>query len=290
MKNTVEELRTIVASLDMRTRTGADAPELEERKSLEAEFHDRKHRELEAAQQHQAMDTFEAVYTNRKYYRAVNAAYEYTANWIQKELKGKVYLDYCCGIGESSIKAAKAGASLVIGIDISEYSLRRAEENAREAGVADRCVFFRGDAENTGLPDGCIDRIVCNGVLHHLDVSQAFPELERILAPGGKIFAIEALDYNPAIKMYRMRTPDIRTEWEKAHILSMKDIKLARKYFDVPRPKYWHILGIIGPHMPSVFQPVLNGIDRVLEKIPGIQLLAWIFTFELRKNKTLPGG
>lgn len=288
MKHTIEELRAIVASLDLRTKTGSEAVELEERKLLEAEFHDRKHKELATAQKEQAMDTFEAVYNNRKYYKAVNAAYQHAEDWMHKELKDKIYLDYCCGIGGNAIKAAQAGAKLVIGIDISDYSLRRAEERAQEAGVADRCIFLKGDAENTGLPDGCIDRIICSGVLHHLDVTQAFPELERILAPSGKILAIEALDYNPAIKMYRLRTPNIRTEWEKAHILSLKDLRLARKYFNVPRPKFWHILGILGPHVPSVFQPVLNGVDRVLEKIPGVQLLAWIFTFELHKNRSSP--
>lgn len=282
-----DELKTIIKNLDMRNQLNPNG-DLEERKRLEAEFHDKKHMELATAQQDKAMDTFEAVYTNRKYYRAVSACFQHTENWMHTELKDKVYLDYCCGIGGNAIKAAQAGAKLVIGIDISDYSLRRAEERAQEAGVADRCIFFKGDAENTGLPDASIDRIICSGVLHHLDVTHAFPELERILAPGGKILAIEALDYNPAIKMYRMRTPQIRTEWEKAHILSMKDVRLARQYFNVPRPKFWHILGIIGPHVPAILQPVLNGVDRVLEKIPGIQLMAWMFTFELRKNKSLP--
>ena len=62
--------------------------------------------------------------------------------------------------------------------------------------------------------------------------------------------------------MYRKLTPQIRTEWEKAHILSMKEVRLARQYFHA-QPKFWHILGILGPHLPKVFQPVLNGLDRV---------------------------
>ncbi len=36
-------------------------------------------------------------------------------------------------------------------------------------------------------------------------------------ALGERILCIEALDYNPTIKLYRMCTPDMRTKWEKAH-------------------------------------------------------------------------
>lgn len=289
MSLSISELRKLAESLDGRKSNGF-LTDMEDRKQKEAEFHDKKHEELKQAQNDGAMDTYEAIYSNRKYYRAVEACNKYKVNWVETELPGQVYLDYCCGIGGTAIEAAKAGAALVIGIDISGYSLDRAEERAREAGVADKCVFIQGDAENTGLPDNCIDRVVCSGVLHHLDVTHAFPELARVMKPGAKALAIEALDYNPAIKLYRMITPDIRTEWEKAHILSLKDVRLARKYFNVDDVRYWHITGIAGPHLPGFMQPVLNGIDRVLEKIPGIQLMAWMFTFVMIKPNPKTNG
>lgn len=53
-----------------------------------------------------------------------------------------------------------------------------------------------------------------------------FDVLRRILKPNGVILAVEALDYNPMIKLYRIMTPEMRTEWEKAHILSYKDENL----------------------------------------------------------------
>ncbi len=53
------------------------------------------------------------------------------------------------------------------------------------------------------LDDNYIDAIICSGMLHHLDLSYAFLELRRILRAEGKILAaIEALNYNPAIKLY----------------------------------------------------------------------------------------
>lgn len=121
-------------------------------------------------------------------------------------------------------------------------------------------------------------------MLHRLDLTQAFPELQRILAPGGVILGVEALDYNPIIKLYRQLTPDMRTEWEKAHILSLKDIRFARRYFDLGEIRYWHIASIAGGKFPTLL-PFLDRLDVILTRIPGVRLMAWIFTFELKSKK-----
>ena len=117
-------------------------------------------------------------------------------------------------------------------------------------------------------------------MLHHLDLSYAFPELRRILAPGGKILAIEALDYNPLIKLYRHLTPDMRTEWEKSHILSLNDVKFASRFFEIGDIKYWHITSYAGAYFSRLL-PLFEAMDSVLVKTPGLRLMAWIFTFEL---------
>src|SRR5690606_8310294 len=99
-----------------------------------------------------------------------------------------------------------------------------------------------------------------------------------------KILAVEALDYNPAIKLYRALTPAMRTEWEAAHILSLKDLRFAERFFDLGEIRYWHITSIAGPHLRPLF-PVFTALDRLLTRIPLVRLLAWIFTFELKSNK-----
>ena len=124
---------------------------------------------------------------------------------------------------------------------MSAESVENAEKDALKAGVSEKTIFIQSDAENTGLPSESFDIILCSGMLHHLDLNNAFPELERLLAPGGTIFCVEALDYNPIIKLYRNLTPGMRTEWEKAHILSMKDVKFAQKFFNLGKINYFHI-------------------------------------------------
>jgi SAM-dependent methyltransferase len=143
----------------------------------------------------------------------------------------------------------------------------------------------QADAENTKLPDNSVDVVICSGMLHHLDLSYAFPELRRILAPGGKILAVEALDYNPAIKLYRLLTPAMRTEWETAHILSLKDVRFARRFFNVGELRYWHVTGILAPHVSFIPARVFDVVDAAIERIPGAQLLAWMFTFVMEKNR-----
>lgn len=221
--------------------------------------------------------------TKGKFYTTVNKSIEYTENWIAKNTKGKVFLDYACGEGGNSIRAAKAGAKLSIGIDISNRAIQKAKEEAGKLGLKN-IFFFQGDAENTHLPDNCMDTIICSSVLHHMDLSYVFPELRRILAPNGKILAIEALDYNFLIKLYRMLTPATRTEWEKHHIVSLKDITFAKRFFNIGEIRYWHITSYGGAFIPSML-PFFNMLDSVLTKIPLLRLMAWILTFELLSKK-----
>ena len=193
-------------------------------------------------------------------------------------------MDYACGNGLKAIIAAKFGAKFVVGLDISRVSVENAKREAKKEGVAEVCRFVQSDAEHTMLPDGSIDTVICSGMLHHLDLSYAFPELRRILSPGGKILAIEALGYNPAIKLYRYFTPAMRTDWEKAHILTLNDIKFAKRFFSVGEIRYWHILSILGPHMTFAL-PALDWMDSLLTRIPIVKRMAWIITFELIKNE-----
>jgi ubiquinone/menaquinone biosynthesis C-methylase UbiE len=254
---------------------------LEERKLKELEFHDSRRKDKNL----QEVDSYEKYYGNKKYYTTVNSSRKYMLEWIEKNAPGKVFLDYACGNGEKAIYAAQCGAKLSIGIDISSVSIDNARKAAEENGVKDNIFFCQGDAENTKLPDRSIDTILCSGMLHHLDLSYAFPEMRRILAPDGKILAIEALGYNPLIQLYRNLTPQMRTEWEKHHILNFDDLKFAKRFFNIGDIKFWHILAYIAAHIPFALAP-LNALDHILTKIPGLRLMAWIFTFELLSKES----
>ncbi len=255
---------------------------LNDRKLKELQFHDRD-RDSNHIEKSKANDTYEKFYGNKKYYSTTIRSKDFVNKWIKKESKNKVFLDYACGNGFNAIMAAECGASLSLGFDISGVSVQNARKSADEKYLKN-IRFFQADAENTMLPDNCIDTVICSGMLHHLDLNFAFPELKRILKPGGKILAVEALDYNPLIKIYRLLTPDMRTEWEKGHILSLKDVKFAKKFFEIGNINYWHITSYAGAKFPFLLN-TLDKLDRVLEKIPLVRLMSWIFTFELIKKR-----
>lgn len=251
------------------------------RGKAELDFHNL-HREPSRPQA-ASEDTYEKFYGNKKYYSTVQRSLDYTKNWIALHSPGKVVLDYACGNGQLAIQAAQAGAQLAIGLDISDVSIRNAQAEAARIGVPN-VRFVQSNAEATRLPDESVDVVLCSGMLHHLDLSYAFPELRRIMKVGGKILAIEALDYNPAIKLYRHLTPQMRTDWEKAHILDWRDLRFAERFFEIGDVKYWHVLGYAGGKFPALLD-TLSKIDTVLERIPLVQLMAWIWTFELVKGE-----
>ncbi len=246
---------------------------LEDRKRKELEFHDQ-YRNY-SSRQHVDHDTYEKLYGNEKYYGTTRRSNEYVEQWLKRHVPGKIFLDYACGDGHAALAAAQAGAALSIGIDISPISVQNGARTAEARGLADHCRFVQADAENTNLPDNSVDVILCSGMLHHLDLSYAFPELRRILAPGGKILAVEALDYNPLIKLYRKMTPAMRTEWEKAHILSLKDVRFASRFFDIGDVRYWHVASPLAASATGLL-PMFEAFDSVLTRLPLARLMAWI--------------
>lgn len=272
------ELRSHIAS---RVQAGGIAVEtLEPRKRDELEFHDR-YRDA-SARVELGGDEFDQIYGNERFYKVTEVSLAYTKDWITKHSRGSIFLDFACGDGGNSRRAAAAGAELAVGIDLSDVSVQNCRTDAEAAGVAESTLYLQADCEHTGFPDGSFDTIICSGVLHHMDLSFAFPELRRILAPGGRILCVEALAVNPAIQWYRNRTPEMRTEWEKNHILGPKDLKLAKRFFDIGDVHYWHLSSIAAAYAPRLLKP-LNAVDSLLCKVPGVRSLSWVFTFELLK-------
>ena len=254
---------------------------LEERKREEAEFHD--------GDRSGHRDELPDSTPNRKFYQAASVVSEFVEEWIAKHSPGRVFLDYACGNGRYAILAAHSGARMAIGIDISVISVSNATESAGRAGVTSNSRFLQRDCEDTSLPDGSVDVCLCSGMLHHLDLGRAFPELHRILAPGGRILAVEALSYNPAIRWYRRRTPQLRTEWESRHILSLREVRIAQRWFEVGFIRYFLMTAPLAVFLPAgamrrAALGIGHALDAVLTRTPLLNRLSWQFAFELVKK------
>ena len=195
-------------------------------------------------------------------------------------------LDYCCGLGQISLQMAESGA-YVHGIDISSHSVEAALKLLEENGYGGSVKMQVMDAENMIFADQTFDVIVCSGVLHHLNIEKAFKEISRVLKRDGKVICIEAMGYNPIINIYRKYTPRLRTAWEKDHILKKDDLRIAEKSFSVINVEYFHLFSIMGvffrkrKHFTQVLD-LLDKMDSVVLRLPGIRLMAWQMIIELK--------
>lgn len=102
---------------------------------------------------------------------------------------GEVVVDLGCGGGLDVFLAAKAVGETgrVIGIDMTQDMIDRAERNAVKASVTN-VEFHLAEIENLPLDDGSTDCILSNCVLNLVpDKDRAFAEVFRILKPGGRL-------------------------------------------------------------------------------------------------------
>ncbi|UMX47647.1 MAG: class I SAM-dependent methyltransferase [Candidatus Nealsonbacteria bacterium DGGOD1a] len=235
-------------------------------------------------------DDAEAAADNKKFYSITRKSRRHIDNWVaQRIAPGKKFLDFCCGEGDVSVSLASLGADIT-GIDISDVSIKFANEKAQKSGQENKPLFLVMDGENMAFAANSFDYIVCTGVLHHLDLKKVYPELARVLKPGGQVICGEPLAYNPVFQLYRKMTPKLRTEWEANHILTKESIYAAKKNFGKIDIKFFYLAALLAVpfrHTP-VFKPVLGFfeiVDAVLLKIPGIQWLAWQTIFVLSDPK-----
>jgi ubiquinone/menaquinone biosynthesis C-methylase UbiE len=235
------------------------------------------------------VESFYKKYSNVKYYSITRKSKDFIRQWLADQCSGKVALDYCCGTGGGAIEMASYGA-FAYGIDISDERIRSAKDHAAKIGFEDKVKYSIMDAEKMDFSDDTFDVILCSGVLHHLDLENAYRELFRVLKPSGKIICNEPLVYNPIINIYRRLTPHLRTAWEIHHILTLRDINKAGTYFSNISIKYYHLISIFAvPFQKSIFGNVvlsiLEIIDSIILRIPFLQMLAWQVIFVLSDPK-----
>ncbi|MBI5643075.1 MAG: class I SAM-dependent methyltransferase [Deltaproteobacteria bacterium] len=261
------------------------------RKESEKEYHNLKRDEALNAAEYS-----EYLGSQRKWYSIVRGSRRYYENWLASNCKGKKVLDYGCGDGDMSMSIAGLGASEVVGIDISDVSVGNARKKAKASAGGGILSFCEMDAENMMFANDAFDVAFESGVLHHLDLDKAYAELARVLKPDGKVLCNETLGHNPLIHMYRRRTPHLRTEWEVNHILHRKDIERASRYFyEVRVLGFFHLASIAAVPLRNsrLFGPtlaMLEGVDRVLLKLPLVKWQAWQVIFVLSHPRKETGG
>jgi len=188
-------------------------------------------------------------------------------------------LDYGCGAeAHTAIHLATRGHR-VTAVDLSPVAIERAGARAQALGLADAIDFRVGNAEALELPDDSFDIVAGTGVLHHVDLDAAYPEIARILRPGAEAMFVEPLGHNPVVNAYRNRTPEQRTPDE--HPLVMDDFESARRWFGRVELQFFSLVSLITLPFPRARrnQRLIDRLDaldrRLFRRVPTLRRYAW---------------
>jgi SAM-dependent methyltransferase len=264
------------------------------RLSREAEFHDR-----------WAADINPAVALVDERFTAVTALE--TAHVAREfgDVRGLSILDYGSGAAEAGVYFAKRGAR-VVAVDVSSGMLQAAQALAAHHGVTIETRLVEGPA--IPAASGEFDRVYGNGVLHHVDMDAAVPELSRVMKPDAIGCFIEPLSYNPAIAVYRRLAEAVRTPDERP--LRFRDIKrfephfqevshrefwltslaIFAKFFFIDRAhpsreRYWKKVITDGPANAAWFHALPALDEKILAQAPFLSALCWNTVIRVAKPK-----
>jgi SAM-dependent methyltransferase len=134
----------------------------------------------------------------------------------------------------------------VFAVDGSRGMLARARARVKASG-AGSVRLLRADVEALPLPDGSVDGVIANMILHHLpEPASLFLEIARVLRPGGRGVAVdfEPHDASWLIEEEGHRWPGFEGEtlrgWCKAAGLSDPEFEQA----PTPRSGRWASLNV----------------------------------------------
>jgi SAM-dependent methyltransferase len=101
--------------------------------------------------------------------------------WACSLAPGQSVLDAGCGVGYGSAMLARAGATEVVGVDVSVRAVEAAADKAPQ-----NASFLAGDVHALPFEDARFDLVVCFEVIEHVErQDEVIAELARVLAPGG---------------------------------------------------------------------------------------------------------
>ncbi|KAL0581353.1 Nuclear SAM-dependent mono-and asymmetric methyltransferase [Marasmius crinis-equi] len=151
--------------------------------------------------------------------------------------KGKTVLDVGCGTGILSMFAAKAGASHVVGIDMSNI-IDQAQKIIEANGFKDTITLVKGKLEDTELPIKEFDIIISEWMgyflLYESMLDTVLLARDKYLKPNGLIFPDNATMYVAAIEDQDYKEEKINF-WDNVYGFDyscIKDIALREPLVD----------------------------------------------------------
>lgn len=202
-----------------------------------------------------------------KFYRALEHWYvDYDKHFF--DAGSDIVLEVGAGLESVALKASFS--SLLTSIDISSTAIDKLKISEKKGDV----VFEIADAHKLPYKTEQFDLIIGRGILHHLDLPVAVPELKRVLKQDGKVVFGEPLAGNPLINLYRKLTPSLRTPDEQP--LRYSDIKYIIDTFPGTKIFYYGFFTLIATLLGLKGSRFFRRLDDfVLNKLLLGRYLAW---------------
>lgn len=133
---------------------------------------------------------FADTYAKRHKKMAEKFGREYVKKLHSHNFKKGRILDMGCGFGGTDVVLANAFPSCeIIGVDLSEPLLQRADLLARSSNLETRLRFEKVDVHELPYEDNSFEVVLNINMLHIvLDPVKMLDEIERVLVPGGFLF------------------------------------------------------------------------------------------------------
>lgn len=178
-------------------------------------------------------------------------------------------LEIGCGTGLFTRLVYQKTKAKITATDLSEDLL----EEAREKFPAGN--FIRDDAMNMQFGNESFDVVIGSSILHHLSLKKSAEEIYRVLKPGGRMVFAEPNMLNPQIFIQK-NIPFIK-KWmgdspDETAIVRWKYKKLLEQtgFTNVSIFPY----DFLHPVTPKFFIPAVDGIGRMIEKVPLLREIA----------------
>lgn len=222
------------------------------------------------------------------------------------DLRGKRVLDIGCGQGDTSVFFALRGAE-VRALDVSEKMVELTGELARAHGVGDRVQARACRVEDMDFPDNHFDLVFADGVLHHLDMLAAVPNVVRVMKPGGRGIFLEPQKGSIFSEVYRFFAKDLRTTDERP--LEQRDFDFLTSQFGHLEHREYHLVSLLlftmrfvtlklsgkafpywmdevrqGKYHPRLLRRLQNIDEWVFRHFPSLRKYTWMTVITARKT------
>lgn len=219
------------------------------------------------------------------FYRAVRDAKDLFDSEIEACVSaGGSGLEIGCSTGENIERLLKKHPFYAHGIDISTRAVEAARLRLAKFSPSTKVEVM--DANNLSYPDKSFDFCFGSGVMHHLQLSQAFVEARRVVKADGKLIFMEPLVTNPLIQLYRRLTPAACSADETP--LTLVHISNIHQIFREVTMEFFGFFSLLGlplapwPDFQAHFFRLARRVDQVFFQLPGAWRLAWVVVIKAR--------